>query len=136
VYGTDTPGDRNDSWEENLNSPVLSAYWLSVRNNPVIQYQLNADIGGITGTIWDVVKDGLEVFVGFMVGGVVGAGIVLGNELASAVGLPVPPGVVAGIAVVGGAVIIFGPGAVIPATVVGAIAGTAIELSIKSRLIP
>ena len=135
VYGFDTPGDRNNSWEENLNSPVLSAYWLSVRNNPVIQYQLNADIGGVTGTIWDVVKDGLEVFVGFMVGGIVGAGIVLGSELASAAGIPVPPGVVAGVAVVGGSVVIFGPGAVIPATVVGAIAGTAIELAIKTRLI-
>ena len=78
-------------------------------------------------------KDGLEVVVGFMVGGVVGAGIVLGSELASAAGIPAPPGLVAGVAVVGGAVVLFGPGVIIPATVAGAVVGAGIELLIKTR---
>jgi hypothetical protein len=133
IYGTDTPGDRDDPWEENLNSALVKSEWVSIRNNPVIQYQFNADIGGVIGTVWDIVKDGLEVVVGFMVGGVVGAGIVLGSELASAAGIPAPPGLVAGVAVVGGAVVLFGPGVIIPATVAGAVVGTAIELLIKTR---
>ena len=134
VFGFDTPGDRNNSWEENnLNSGLIKENWLSIRNIPVIQYTLNANIGGVTGTVWDIAKAGLEVFVGFMVGGVVGAGIVLGSELASAAGIQPPPGLVAGIAVVSGAVVIFGAGAIIPAIVAGAVAGTAIELLIQSR---
>jgi hypothetical protein len=133
IFGTDTPGQRDNSWEEQLHSPVISALWPSIRNQPIIQYQFNANISGVTGTVWDVTKAGLEIVVGFMVGGVIGAGIVLGSELTSATGIPTPPGLVAGIAVVGGAVVIFGPGIIVPATVVGAVVGTAIELSIKSR---
>lgn len=134
VFGLDTPGDRNNSWEENnLTSGLIKENWLSIRNNPVIQYTLNANIGGVTGTVWDIAKAGLEVFVGFMVGGVVGAGVVLGSELASAAGIHPPPGLVAGIAVVSGTVVIFGIGAIIPAIVAGAVAGIAIELLIHSR---
>jgi hypothetical protein len=133
VFGTDTPGDRNDPWEENLNSALIKAEWLSIRNSSVLEYQLHADIGGVIGTVWDIVKAGLEVFVGFMVGGVIGAGIVLGGELASAAGIQPPPGVVAGIAVVAGTIVIFGAGAIIPAVVAGAAIGVAVELLIKSR---
>lgn len=134
IFGTDTPGDRENSWEENLNSPLISGdLWLSIRNNPAIQYTFNANIGGVIGTVWDIAKAGLEIFVGFMAGGVIGAGIVLGSELMSAAGIPAPPGLVVGIAVVGGAIVIFGPGAVIPAFVAGAVAGVAVELLIKNR---
>ena len=133
VYGTDTPGKRDDPWEEVLNSDAIKYYWLSIRNNPLIEYQLNADISGVTGTVWDITKAGLEVIVGFISGGVVGAAIVLGSELASAAGITPPPGVLEGIAVVNGTIAIFGPGAIIPAIVAGAITGVAIELLIQAR---
>jgi hypothetical protein len=118
-----------------LHSAVIKDLWPSIRNQHEIHYQFNANIGGVLGTAWDFVRAGLEGFLGFMAGGIIGAGIVLGSELASATGLPGPPGVVAGIAVVGASVVVFGPGVILPATVVGAVVGTAIELAIKTRLI-
>ena len=133
VYGTDTPGNRNNSWEENLNSTIIKAYWLSIRNNPAIGYQLHAEMGGVLGTLWDALKLGLETLVAFMVAGPTGAGIVLGNELASAASITPPPGVVAGIAVVEGAILIFGTGIIVPAIVAGAVAGVVLEVAIKSR---
>jgi hypothetical protein len=133
VYGTDTAGSRENSWDENLNSVLILSNWLSIRNNPVIEYQLNASIGGILGTVWDVMKIALEAFVAFLVAGPIGTGIVLGNQLLAAANITPPPGIVAGIGVVEGSVIIFGPGAIVPAVVAGAVAGIAIELAIKNR---
>jgi hypothetical protein len=98
IYGTDTPGNREDPWEENLNSTLIKSEWVSIRNNPVIQYQFNASMEGILGTLWDFLKVGLETFLAFMVAGPTGAGIVLGNELLSGCdSVTPPPGVVAGL---------------------------------------
>lgn len=133
VYGTDTPGLRNNSWQENLNSAFIKQQWLSIRNNPVIQYQLNANMGGILGTLWDVLKVGLEALAAFMVAGPTGAGIVLGNELLSAANITPPPGIVAGIAVFESTILVFGTGAIIPAIVAGAATGVVLEEAIKTR---
>ena len=133
IYGTDTPGSRDDPWEENLNSALIKSEWVSIRNNPVIQYQFNASMEGILGTLWDFLKVGLETFLAFMVAGPTGAGIVLGNELLSAASITPPPGVVAGIAVFEGTILIFGNGAIIPAIVAGAGTGVVLEAAIKTR---
>lgn len=133
IYGTDTPGNRDDPWEENLNSALIKSEWVSIRNNPVIQYQFNASMEGILGTLWDFLKVGLETFVAFIVAGPTGAGIVLGNELLSAASITPPPGVVAGIAVFEGTILVFGTGAVIPAIVAGAGTGVVLEAAIKTR---
>ena len=133
IYGTDTPGRRDDPWEEDLNSALIQSEWVAIRNTPVIQYQFNASMEGILGTLWDFLKVGLETLVAFMVAGPTGAGIVLGNELLSAASITPPPGVVAGIYVLEGTVLIFGNGAIIPAIVAGAGTGVVLEAAIKTR---
>ena len=133
IFGTDTPGPRDNGWEENLHNDLIKTLWPAIKIQHDIGYDFKANIAGVLGTAWDIVKAGLEGLVGYMTAGTIGAGIVLGSELAAASGLPSPPGVVAGIAVVGGSVVIFGPGVILPATVAGAVAGTVLELAIKTR---
>lgn len=135
VFGFDTPGDRDNTWEENLTAPVIADRWLSIRNNPRIEYEVHADIGGVLGTFWDIIKIGIKTLVAYAVTGPTGAILVLGNEFGAAVGLPTPQGLVAGIVVAEGIILIFGTYVIVAAVVVGAAAGIALELVIKNRLL-
>ncbi|RYZ61048.1 MAG: hypothetical protein EOO14_06040 [Chitinophagaceae bacterium] len=133
-FGTDTPGDRNNSWEENLENPALKLLWTFIRTDAVLETRLHAEISGVAGTLWDVLKIGLETVAGYVVAGPVGAVIVLGSELGSAAGIaPASPGAFAGIAVIGGMVYVMGPQMLLPAIVSGVAVGHAVNSAIGFR---
>jgi hypothetical protein len=133
VFGTDTPGDRQHSWEEKQLSPVLKTQWNSIRDRPTLEYRLDANISGVIGTAWDVLKTLAEAIVANIVLGPAGLVIVIGSELGSAIGIKTPPGLFAGVIVVGGSVLIFGPGIILPALVAGIAVGAVVESDIKHR---
>lgn len=133
-FGTDTPGERNNTWEEHQESQVLKFMWANIRNKPSLEYRLHADISGIGGTIFDVLKIGIEAMAAYVVSGPVGCVIVIGNELGSAAGVaPASPGAIAGVAVFGGVVYVFGPNMIIPAVISGVAVGKAVNDSIGFR---
>jgi hypothetical protein len=135
VFGSDSPfsGDREHSWEEKQSNLVLREQWNSIRNHPTLQYSLNAEIGGILGTAWDLLKTFTEAIVAKALLGPAGVIVVIGSELGAAAGIRTPPGVLAGVIVFGGSVLVFGPGVILPAFVSGVVVGAVVESDIKHR---
>lgn len=120
VFGTDTPGDRNNSWSENGTNTSLADRWRSIRSNSTLAYRLNADISGVLGTGWDILKVAVEAIVANAALGVGGLIIVVGSELSAALGLrPATPDKFLAVAVAGGVVLVVGPGIMLPAIVGG-----------------
>jgi hypothetical protein len=120
VFGTDTRGDRDNPWSENGKSDLLMEHWESVRSNAVIGYTLNADIGGVLGTGWDLVTTVTRAIVANAALGVGGLIIVVGSELGSALGVRVAtPDKFLGVIVAGGTVVVAGVGIMFPAIVAG-----------------
>lgn len=133
VHGTNEPGDRESSWDVSGDSPTVALYWASLKGaEHTTDINFESDF---FGTIGDV-----AVFVGTLAGGFAFAGSVgvcgvLGVHAADALGLDEELGTagLAGVAVAGGVLIVFGPSAIIPAIVAGAAVGVAVELSLKHR---
>lgn len=122
VFGTDTPGDRQLDWHESGTSSSLAMLWDGFLHGASLKYTLNADISGVTGTLWDVAKIGLDTIAGFVIAGPVGGIVVLGRELTSALNITlVTPGSLVGFVIVGGIVMVCGPGVLIPAVVAGVV---------------
>jgi hypothetical protein len=134
VFGTDTPGDRQHNWNENLSSPVIREQWNSIRNRPTLEYRLDAEIGGLLGTAWDVLKTVAEAIIAKALLGTTGMAILIGRELAIAAGIQIPiGGALAGVIVTGGSVLVLGPGVMLPAIVAGVAVGAAVESDIRRR---
>jgi hypothetical protein len=134
VYGTDTPGDRQRNWQDDLSSAIIKSNWSSIRNNARLEYRLDANISGVTGALSDILKVALEAVAANAVVGLGGMLVVLGSELGAATGAKIgTPGVLAGAAVIGGMVMIFGPGFVFPAIVAGVDVGRVVDSDIKSK---
>ena len=122
VFGTDTPGDRERNWNESGNCPSLAAVWEGLLRGAALNYTLNADISGVAGTLWDVAKIGLNTIAANVVAGPIGGIVVLGRELSAALDIPLAtPGNIIGVMIVGGIVMVCGPGALIPALVAGVV---------------
>lgn len=132
VFGTDTPGDRQRNWEEHETSEVLRQFWMGLRTDAQLETNLEKDLAGVTGTIADVATTVIATYVAAQFQGIVGAVIVLGAELGSAAGQSfINPNLLAGISVGAGILLVFGPGAIVPALVGGT--GTALLADIRSR---
>ena len=69
VYGTDTPGDRQDNFDQSGNNPAIKLNWAALRDQHALGYSMQADIGGVLGTVVDVLE--------FAVKGII-ANVVLG----------------------------------------------------------
>ena len=132
VFGTDTPGDRQRSWDESNSSPSLRQFWMGLRADAQLETNLEKDLSGVTRAVLDVATVIVETYVAAQFAGAVGAVLVLGAELGSAMGQTfINPNVLAGITVGAGILLVFGPGAIIPALVAGT--GTALLADIRSR---
>ena len=133
VHGTNEPGDRDSSWDQSAPNPLVALHWAAMkRSRPETSINRDADFFGAIG---DVLS-----FVGSLVGGAIVAGpagvcIVLGVHTADLAGIDEQLGTagLAGVVVAGGVLVVFGPGAIIPAIAAGAAAGIAVELTIKHR---
>lgn len=129
VYGTDTPGDRQDNWSQTGFNPLIAAHWLSLRDNPGLGFQMNADISGVLGAAVDVLTFAFEYIIANAVAGWVGALIVVGDELVQA-GVDIgTPDILAGLLVAGGVLLILGPLGAIPALVAGIAAAEITDVS-------
>lgn len=137
VYGTDTSGNRQDDWTETgtdlYAAKVLRNTW-PLTHTGTLTVSYSEEVSGTLGTALDVVKDLAEfVLAAATLGSSVACCLLIGSELNDAgVGLPGLGGVV-GLAIVGGAVFVFGPFAVVPAILVGAAAGAVVDSMVKIR---
>ena len=133
VHGTNELGNRESSWDQSVPNPLVALHWAAMkRSRPETSINWDADF---FGTIGDVLG-----FVGSLVGSAIVAGpagvcIVLGVHIADLAGVDEQLGTagLAGVAVAGGVLVVFGPGAIVPAIAAGAVAGIAVELTIKHR---
>ena len=137
VFGTDTPGPRDDDWSEVGNDAtqmkVIRNLWPDVSAGS-LAVSRSSDLAGVLGTAVDVIGDIAEFFVvADTLGADVAVCLVAGSELGKAgVSLPGLGGVV-GLGVVGGVVYIFGPFAIVPALVAGVAAGEIVDSMVRLR---
>jgi hypothetical protein len=139
VFGTDTPGDRQNDWDEVGNdadrTKVIRNLWPDLANGAMVVNR-SSDLSGVLGAAADVVKDVAEFFVvAAAVGPTLAACFVVGSELHDAgVSLPGLGGIV-GLVIIGGSVFVFGPSAIVPATLAGVAAGAVVDSMVKPRVL-
>ena len=137
VFGTDTPGDRQNNWDESATDPnnmkLIRNVWPDISGG-TLAVSRSSELGGALGTAVDLVQDIVELFVlAETVGPGLAVCLVIGSELHDAgVALPGLGGVV-GLGIVAGSVFIFGPAAIIPATIIGVAAGAVVDSMVKIR---
>lgn len=139
VYGTDTPGDREDHWDELGADPerrqVVRNLWPHRLAGGTLEVTRTSELAGVLGATEDVLKVVVTFLaVAYTAGAGVAAVLTLGSELADAGDLEVPTwGGIVGLGVVAGGLIIWGPLAIGPAFLVGVAAGALVESLIQVR---
>ena len=137
VYGTDTPGPRDNNWSEVGTDPDVAKYirnlWPDVSQGSMVVNR-SSDWIGVLGTVVDVIEDiGEFVIAAGTLGTSVATCLVVGSELQRAgVSLPGLGGVV-GLGIVAGTVYIYGPLYVVPAIVAGAAVGAIVDSMVRIR---
>jgi hypothetical protein len=125
VHGSNELGDNVFKWDKPGVSPILATEWEGVRRAQ-LNHQLDYDTDWF-GAVGDVMSFLAQVVVLGTTFGAAGMAIVLAGEAADLVNLEqlVLPGMI-GILMAGGAAFIFGPIAMFPAFVVGAVTTAAL----------
>jgi hypothetical protein len=137
VFGTDTPGDRQNDWDEVITDPektsILRNLWPDISAGKMVVNR-SSELSGVTGGAIDVVKDVIEILlVAETLGATLAICVVIGGELGN-IGVDVPGlGGVVGLGIIGGSLFIWGPLAIGPAFILGVAAGTIIDSMIKIR---
>ena len=140
VFGTDTPGKRQDDWDEAHGAEDLSRVfllrnlWPDISRGSQMTVRTTADVTGTLGTAENVIKDVAEVFIVAETLGVnLAICVVIGSELGKAdPGLPGLAGVI-GIGVIAGGLFIWGPLAIGPAFILGVAAELIVAAMVKVR---
>lgn len=133
VHGTNEPGDRESAWDQSGQNGLIALHWAQMKvARPQTAIDRDADFFGAVGDVLSFVG-GLAA--GGIVGGPAGVCIVLGVHAAELAGIDQHLGTagLVGVVVAGGVLVVLGPGAIVPAIAAGAVAGTAVDLSIKHR---
>jgi hypothetical protein len=137
VFGFDTPGDRQNNWDESGTDPgqmkLVRNVWPDISAGTMVVSR-SSELSGVLGAAGDVLKDVAEFFIAVeTLGTGFAVTLLIGSELQRAgVSLPGLGGVV-GLVIVGGSVFIFGPSAIIPATIIGIAAGAIVDAMVKLR---
>jgi len=131
VYGTDTPGPRQDDWSEPGANMGIKLYWRSLRDNRSIGFHMDAGISGVLGTLSDVLTFALKGIAANRVLGPAGWIVLIGTELADMHVRIGTPDILGGIVVAGGTLLIVGPFGMVPAVVAGAV--TAELINVRHR---
>jgi hypothetical protein len=137
VFGTDTPGDRQNNWDEKGIDPsqmkLIRNVWPDISAGTLVVSR-SSEVGGVLGAAGELLKDVAEFFVAAeTLGPSLATCFLIGSELQQAgVSLPGLGGVV-GLAIVGGSVFIFGPSAIVPASIIGVAAGAIVDSMVKLR---
>ena len=128
VYGTDTPGDRQDDWSQSGSDLSIRQHWESLRADARLGYDLDADIGGVLGAARDVLEFAAEGIAANIVLGEAGWIILIGSELAG-MGVRIgTPDILTGLLVAGGTLLILGPYGLIPAVIAGGAAASLVNV--------
>jgi len=132
VHGSNEPGDRDYSFTEEGQNPLIALHWADLRAARLVHdLQYDADFFGTPGDILAFI--GKFAAAATVVGGA-GVVMVCGSEAIDRLGgheLAVPGTV--GIIVAGGIVAVVGMSAMIPAVIAGAAAGAAVADAIEQR---
>ena len=139
VYGTDTPGDREDRWDESGTDAerrqVVRNLWPQQLAGGTLEVTRTSELAGVLEAAGDILKVvATFLAVAYTAGAGVAAVATLGSELADAVDLEVPTwGGIVGLGVVAGGLVIWGPLAIGPAFLVGVAVGVLVESLIEVR---
>lgn len=120
VHGTNEPGDREFSWDQQGRHELLAAQWHDVRVGQLgARLEFDTDWFGPAGDAASFLAQVVTLGAAF---GAAGVAIVLVGEAAEEINLRevVLPGFV-GVLAAAGAGFVFGPGVMIPAFIVGAV---------------
>lgn len=137
VFGTDTPGDRENSWNEDGTDPVqiklIRNTWPDLSGGTITERH-SSDVAGVLGATVSLLGDLVEFFAAAET---LGAGfavcLVVGDELGR-VGITLPGlGGVVGLTVAGGVVYIFGPSSIVAAVVAGVAVGAVVDAMVQLR---
>ena len=137
VFGTDTPGDRQDNWDEVITDPqktrLIRALWPDISGGTMVVSR-SSELSGVLGTATDIVTDVAKFFVAAQtLGASLAICLVIGSELGDA-GVDVPGmGGVVGLGIVAGSLFIWGPLAIGPAIILGVAAGAVVDAMVKIR---
>ena len=132
VHGTNEPGSRQTSWDQNTVSPHVASYWLSFRQAR-LEHDLQYDSDPF-GTVGDVLTFVGKAMAAAYTAGAAGVVIVLGAEATDGFGAHelALPGLV-GVIVAGGTLLVLGPSAAFPAFIAGVAAGVVTAALIRQR---
>lgn len=124
VGGTLSGGSRDYDWEESGTNPLITRNWAELRTGKA-EFSKWYENTGVLGTLEDIAVAVAEFLsVSAVAGPLVAAAIVVGSELGALTGVPFAhPSLLAGAAVAGGVILLFGPGLVFPALVAGGVVG-------------
>jgi hypothetical protein len=131
VYGTDTPGSRQQDWSEPGYNAGIRQHWRALRGGPGIGYHLEAEIGGVLGAGVDLLKFAVKGLAANLVLGPYGWTLLIGNELVGMDAQITSPDILAGIVAAGGVFLVVGPFGLVPAIIAGV--ATASLLDIRHR---
>jgi hypothetical protein len=132
VFGTNEPGDREDPWDQTGTNPLIRYQWAGLKHAQLTHdLQHDADFFGSAG---DVLAFITKAAVAVVLGGVGGLVVICAFELIDLLELQelALPGTV-GLIVTGGVLLVFGPGAIIPALIAGVAAGAITAALVKQR---
>lgn len=137
VFGTDTPGNRQDDWDEKAIDPerakVIRNTCPTIRRG-TLDVRRTSEMAGVLGTSIDIATEVVKFFVvAQTLGGSAALCLFIGAELGEA-GIELPGlGGVVGVGIVAGAVMIWGPLAMVPAIVAGVAIGAVIDVMVIIR---
>jgi hypothetical protein len=132
VFGTNEPGDREDAFDQGGTNPLIRYEWAGLKHAQLTHdLQHDADFFGSAGPALAFIAKAAAAVVLAGVGGLV---VVCALELIDVLGLQelALPGTV-GLIVTGGVLLVFGPGAIIPAVIAGVAAGAVTAALVKQR---
>jgi hypothetical protein len=101
VYGTDTPGQRQDNWTQPGTNAGIQLHWRSLRQGRSLGFHMDASISGVLGAARDILVFALKGIAATAVLGPAGWLVLIGSELADMHIRIGSPDILAGIAVAG-----------------------------------
>ncbi|MEP6599956.1 MAG: hypothetical protein ABJB98_10995 [Actinomycetota bacterium] len=135
VYGTDTPGRRQDNFSESGNNPAIALNWATLRDSHGLGFSMHAEIGGVLGTAIDVLEFAVKGILANAVLGPAGWIVLVGTELAD-IGVRIgTPDVIAGLVTAGAVLWVLGPFGLIPAVVAGVVVAEAIDVKHRAMTV-
>ena len=125
VHGSNKPGDRVFAWDQQSENKLLRSEWLGVRQGR-IEHRLEFD-NDLFGVVGDVVSFLAQVVALGATFGAAGVALVVAGKAAALLNVDqiVLPGMI-GVLFSAGAAFVFGPVAMFPALVVGAVTAAAL----------